>query len=228
MSEYSGTDNLELMAEAVTYNRFLLSLIGQQATAGMRILDIGAGIGTFARALFEAGLDVCCFEPDGRQAEGIRRQGVTVVESLDELEDASFDFIYAFNVLEHIEDDRAALADWYRLLRPGGRLLVYVPAFQVLWTGMDHKVGHFRRYTARDLRRLTASLGGQLLLVRYADVLGVLATLVYRVINNGSGDLHLGSLVFYDRFAFPVSRALDRITSRFLGKNVFVVIGKRV
>jgi hypothetical protein len=50
--------------------------------------------------------------------------------------------------------------------------------------------------------------------------------LVYKLTNDGSGDLHLPSLVFYDRFAFPLSRALDRVTSRFLGKNVFVVIGR--
>jgi SAM-dependent methyltransferase len=66
---------------------------------------------------------------------------------------ASFDLVVASDVLEHIEDDAGALAEWRRVLKPRGRLLVLVPAFQMLWAAHDTVNRHHRRYTVAQLRR---------------------------------------------------------------------------
>ena len=139
-SSYSGTDNLELMAEAINYNRFLVDLISDQVSAGINIVDFGAGLGTFAAALKDRGLRVRCVEPDRKQAESIAELGYEVYYSLAELKDGSVDVVYSLNVLEHIEDDTGALGTLAKKLRPGGRLLLYVPAFQILFSSMDRKV----------------------------------------------------------------------------------------
>jgi SAM-dependent methyltransferase len=72
----------------------------------------------------------------------------------------SFDLVCAFEVLEHLEDDKAALTDWARFVRPGGYLLVSVPAWPQRFGPMDEMVGHFRRYTPAELegRLLDAGL----------------------------------------------------------------------
>jgi predicted RNA methylase len=134
---YTGTDNLEVMREAVNYNRALLDLVKAHVRASDRLLDFGAGTGTFAIALAAEGHDVECVEPDPAQRAMIEAAGLRAHGDLAAIPAASVDCVYTLNVLEHIEDDLAtvgALGD--RLVR-GGRLVVYVPAFQSLYTCLD-------------------------------------------------------------------------------------------
>jgi SAM-dependent methyltransferase len=70
-----------------------------------------------------------------------------------------FDWVCAFEVLEHIGDDRGALASWVGRLRPGGHLLLSVPAFADRYGPSDRMVGHFRRYDPTDLRALLVQTG---------------------------------------------------------------------
>lgn len=79
--------------------------------------------------------------------------------SCDGLDPASFDQLAAFEVLEHIEDDHGALADWSRYLKPGGTLLVSVPAHPARWNPADVWAGHYRRYTREDLETLVRRAG---------------------------------------------------------------------
>lgn len=72
---------------------------------------------------------------------------------------AAFDALFAFDVLEHIEDDAGALSDWHGWLRPGGSLLLSVPARMSLWTAGDEWAGHFRRYERDALVRLLERSG---------------------------------------------------------------------
>src|SRR5262245_18529388 len=134
------------MEEAINYNRFLGELARADAMPGRTIVDFGAGIGTFSPQLATSRFPVTCVEADARLRGGLENKGLPVRGSLDELPNGSVDYLYSLNVLEHIEDDAAIVHVWARKLRPGGRLLVYVPAFNILFSSMDRKVGHFRRY----------------------------------------------------------------------------------
>ena len=224
---YSGTDNLEVMKEAVNYNRALLDLVTARATKGSRIVDFGAGVGTFAIPLHRDGLGVECVELDDAQRSAIEAHGLRAWRTLAGIADASVDFVYTFNVLEHIEDDVAALGDIRRVLRPHGTLLVYVPAFPLLFTSMDRRVGHLRRYTRGELRAKVEGAGFDVSTAEYVDSLGFLATLLYRVAGSSSGDIDRGALRAYDRFVFPVSRLIDRASKRLIGKNALVVARRR-
>lgn len=218
---YTGTDNLEAMASAINYNGFLLDLVRSAAKPGQMVMDFGAGIGTFAGALRNEGHDVLCVELDAIQAAEIRRAGLRVVRRMDEVGDASVDFVYSFNVLEHIDDDSESLSAIRRKMKAGGRILIYVPAFAVLFTDMDRLVGHVRRYSAIDLKEKLQRAGFRVADVRYADSLGFFATLLYKWTNRSSGRIDSRALAVYDRFVFPLSRALDRAgLSHFFGKNV--------
>jgi SAM-dependent methyltransferase len=226
MSDYTGTDNLEVMAEAVNYNAFLHAQVAARARPGDAILDFGAGIGTFARELVRRGHAVACVEPDHAQAQRLAAEGLRVVEGLDQLADASLDYAYTLNVLEHIEDDAAAVRGIAAKLRPGGRLLVYVPAFQVLYSSMDRKVGHVRRYRRDGLADVVRDAGLGNVVARYVDSLGFLAALAYRVVGNDDGTIDRRALRTYDRYVFPASRVLDRLVGRWFGKNVLLTAEK--
>lgn len=220
---YSGTENLEVMREAINYNAFLLDLVRRHIPASAAVLDFGAGNGTFATPLHREGFDVTCVEPDEAQAAMLRRNGLVVTTGLDHFEPASFDFIYSLNVLEHIEDDVAALRALHAVLRPGGRLLIYVPAFKLLFTSMDRKVGHFRRYRKAELVGQMRAAGYVIEASRYVDSVGFAATLAFRMVGNRSGELNRSQIRWYDRFVLPGSLALDRLFAPFFGKNLLVV-----
>jgi SAM-dependent methyltransferase len=223
---YAGAENLEVMREAVNYNRALLDFVRCRAHQNTRLVDFGAGVGTFAMPLSRDGFDVACVELDDTQRRAIEAQGLRAYRTLDALAAGSVDFVYTFNVLEHIDDDAAALREIHRVLREGGSLLVYVPAFQVLFTSMDRRVGHLRRYRRGDLRAKVEAAGFDVGTVEYVDSLGFVATLAYRLLGSSSGDIDRRALRLYDRVAFPASRLVDRVLNRVLGKNVLLVATK--
>jgi SAM-dependent methyltransferase len=223
---YSGLDNLELMQEAANYNRHLASLIEAQLRPCDRVLDFGAGLGTFAVPLRESGVDVVCVETDAQLAARLRRLAMPTVATLAELPDESIDLAYTLNVLEHIADDGAAVAGLARKLKPGGRLFVYVPAFPVLFSAMDRKVGHFRRYRRAPLVGLVAGAGLSVRRAVHVDSLGFAASLLYRLVGSDTGEIDAAALRTYDRLVFPVSRALDALVGRWVGKNLLVIAAK--
>ena len=220
---YSGTDNLEVMKEAVNYNRYLLALIQEHAGNAKSVIDFGAGSGTFAAPTARSGLQLTAVELDDRLREHLAGLGLSAVATSAKLPTAAFDYAYTLNVLEHITDDVAALQELRRTLKPGARLLVYVPAFAVLYTSMDAKVGHVRRYRRDSLARSVTSAGFMIERMEYADSIGFIATLIFRWLDPGTGDINHGLLKAYDRFVFPLSRSLDRLTHRWFGKNLVLV-----
>jgi len=219
---YSGIDNLEVLREARNYTGFLHDLIARDAPSQGQIVDFGAGTGDFAHHLGASGRDILCIEPDRTLRSMLVDRGLRAVESLEPVADESLDFIYSLIVLEHIGDDAAVACMWRRKLRLGGRLLVYVPAFPCLFTSMDRKVGHHRRYTRATLPPLLDEVGFRVEDARYVDSLGFFATLIFRLIDPEDGAINRRALIAYDRLAFPVSRLLDRPAGRIFGKNLVV------
>jgi len=223
MIKYSGTDNLDVMSNAVNYNRFLTELVLSQARVKDQILDFGAGIGTIAKRISEYDYNVRCIEPDQNQASIISDAGLTVYSDLSLINNNSLDYIYSLNVLEHIKDDHALLCQLYHKLKTGGRLLIYVPAFQVLYSSMDQKVGHYRRYTRKSLGDLVSKAGFNVTKTSYADSFGFPASILYRLLGDESGTLNTQTIVTYDRFLFPASLFADKLLRPFIGKNVLLV-----
>jgi SAM-dependent methyltransferase len=224
-TSYGGRDNLEAMKKATRYNDFLIDLIQKYAT-GSRVLDHGAGAGTFATPIAAGGVNVLCMEPDNNLRAELAQSGLDVAASLEEIPDHSVDYAYTLNVLEHINDDQQAIEELYRCLKPGGRLLVYVPAFQVLYSQMDTHVGHFRRYRRKPLKRLLQDAGLDVGAAYYVDSLGYLATLVYKFVGDRSGSVSPGSVAFYDSVIFPISRIIDFLSIGSFGKNLTMVATK--
>jgi SAM-dependent methyltransferase len=228
---YAGVDNLEVMACARNYLRFLNDSIAQVAgdpQLGPRLLDFGAGTGTHALDLRARGYVVSCAEIDDALRTRLAVEGFDVRPSPDEFEARTFQVVYTMNVLEHIEDDAAALRSLCRVLRPGGLLLVYVPALEQLRSSMDRKVGHVRRYHRRPLIELVSRAGFEVDRASYVDSLGYFTTLLYRLVGSRNGDISTRAVALYDRAVFPVSRAVDRFTGLRFGKNLLLVARRPV
>lgn len=225
---YSGHENLLAMQHAKNYNAFLGRLIRKHGQGYSTIVDFGAGVGALAETAKVWADRLVCVEPDNRQLAILQSSGFETVPDISALPDASVDYVYSVNVLEHIEDDTGVLAEISRKLRPGGRLLIYVPALQWLFTNMDREVGHVRRYSRAELNNKVCGAGYRMTRSVYVDSLGVLATLAYKwFANKQQGRINVGALKVYDRFVFPLSRVLDVLLGKLLGKNLLVVCEKK-
>jgi SAM-dependent methyltransferase len=130
--------------------------------AGARVLDAGCGSGRTLEDLVRYG-EVYGIELDPEAAELARARGAGEVQTgrLEELpyEPQTFDLITCLDVIEHTPDDRATLRELRRVCRPGGWLVVTVPAYQALWSLHDEANHHFRRYGRATLRAAAVGAG---------------------------------------------------------------------
>ncbi len=222
MSEYIGVKNLEVMDCAVNYNAYLSSMVIKHALLSDRILDFGAGIGTFTNVLRNKGYDICCVESDPDQLLRITNTGVSGFLDIENCQD-QFDYIFTLNVLEHIEDDQKIITQFSKKIKQGGRLLVYVPAFQILYSSMDKAVGHHRRYLIKNLSSKLLLAGFEIQKAQYVDSVGFFASLFYKYFGNNQGLISVESVKLYDRLVFPFSSMLDYLTNKIFGKNLLIV-----
>ncbi|MGO9898367.1 MAG: class I SAM-dependent methyltransferase [Solirubrobacteraceae bacterium] len=127
-----------------------------------RVLDAGCGSGRTLLELQRYG-EVCGIELDEEAAACAAQRGPFEVRvgRLEEMPwaDASFDLITCLDVIEHTPDDVATLCELRRVSKPGGWLLVTVPAYQSLWSRHDEANHHYRRYTCSSLRAAALSAG---------------------------------------------------------------------
>jgi SAM-dependent methyltransferase len=218
---FEGADFLELGAGLMpNYNASIAEMVRRYSAGARDVLDFGAGIGTLSAVVRALGLDPVCLEPDARQRRELERQGFRTVASLTDLEDASLDYIYSSNVLEHIENDVETLVGLRRLLRPGGLLFLYVPAFQSLYSAMDRAVGHVRRYDRTMLDQRLRAAGFTVEHVHYADVLGYFVTRIFMLVGNDTEKINPFTMKAYDRFIFPAGRVIEKLIRVPVGKNV--------
>ncbi|MFL5862627.1 MAG: class I SAM-dependent methyltransferase [Solirubrobacteraceae bacterium] len=132
--------------------------------ARARVLDAGCGSGRTLQELVDYG-EVSGIELNADAAAIARARGLGEVREgrLEELpwDDATFDLVTCLDVIEHVPDDAAALAEIRRVCRPGGWLLVTVPAYQALWSRHDEANHHYRRYSRSSLRAAARAGGWQ-------------------------------------------------------------------
>lgn len=137
-----------------------------------RVLDIGLGTGLNAAHLVQRGYRVDGIEPsaDAIALAQKKAPGIAVIQDSfpsAQVQEEAYDVVLMLDVLEHLSDDSAGLAAVQRALRPGGVVLITVPAFGFLWSGHDVLAHHHRRYCRRELRHKLAAAGLIPLLVSY-------------------------------------------------------------
>jgi len=137
-----------------------------------RLLDAGCGTGSMVQHLKDlceaVGIDVAAQAVSIAAGHGV--SGI-VRGSLDRMpfDSATFDTVLVLDVLEHIQDDAAILRNLHAVLRPGGRLILTVPAFRFLWSEHDDVNHHKRRYTTAEVQRLIEDAGFEVRRVTYCN-----------------------------------------------------------
>lgn len=218
-------------ADKPHYRRYQQRLL--EPHCGRSVLEVGAGLGDFAAGL--RGLErlvLTDLDADAVRIMGEKfaaRPEVEVAQlDLDDVEALRpvgdpVESVLAINVLEHFEDDVALLRGLSRLVAPGGTIVLWVPAFNALYSDFDRQVGHARRYTPATLRKAARAAGLEPARVRAVNLLGGLAW--WAATRRGGVSTPNGKLVgLYDRLIVPASRVLDRIAPIPFGQSVVAAL----
>lgn len=234
---YIGRD-LEAMSFAVKYHRWILEIF--EPHLGRKIVEVGAGTGSFSEMILERGADALALVEPSRamyqtlaarvqemdaRATRIETFNAVFPEVAESVKGFEPDSIIYVNVLEHVEDDEAELRLVRETLAKSGRVFIFVPAFQWLYGSFDEQVGHFRRYTKRELEEKVARAGFRTLRSGYFDFAGILPWWVkYRLLK--SDRMEAGAVRFYDRYIVPPMKAVETMLPPPVGKNIFLIAEK--
>jgi len=226
-TDYSGVRDLWANERFLAnYNLDLVSKLSRHLAHAPDVLEFGAGIGTLSQLwLSRTGVKPECLEIDDGLRRIIVERGFRCHASIDAVA-KTYDGIFTSNVLEHIEDDVAILKRLHRLLKPGGILAVYVPAFMQLYSPIDASVGHYRRYGKQELLNKLGQAQFTIVECRYVDSVGFFAWLAMKILgvrSGGGGDLDR-NLRVYDRYGYPISAFFDELLFKHLfGKNLLAI-----
>ena len=232
--EREHLEALQRMRALDAYYRWTFDLLRRYM--GRRVLDAGAGIGNFTALAAEVADHVTAAELSPANLAVLRERfaGSAVVDvaqfdldgDLSPLAARNFDTIVCLDVLEHIEDDIAAMRRLRQLVRPGGHLLVKVPACPWLYGSLDVASDHYRRYTPRELRDKAAIAGWEPLRAWYMNVAGVLPYFLKSRVLKRPSTLSRSFKPWQLKAiaaATPALRLLDRLTGPLVGQSALLV-----
>jgi SAM-dependent methyltransferase len=218
------------MRQASNYNQW----IADQARAhvGARVLDAGCGAGNLSAMLLDrevvVGVDIWDEFIDlvhGRFAGApnfhVHRFDLGDPAMVEQLRDYRLDSAMSSNVLEHIEDDRAALRNIAAVLPPGAPIFVLVPAFMSIYGAHDRADHHFRRYTKRSFQQMLAPLAISIERQYYMNFPGFFAWyLLGRIVRRPVGESEVG---LYDRVV-PLIRAIEQRARPPFGQSLVALL----
>lgn len=221
---------LEDVSAASHYRAWLTSLAVDHL--GEHPIEIGSGHGDYAAEWLPGVGAFTATDADPARLAVLRErfageERVTVRKLLLPSDvDGEHSAAVAYNVLEHIPDDVAALRAMARLVRPGGKIVVFVPAFPLLMSEFDRSVGHVRRYRRATLRAAFAGAGLRVETLHHVNWAGWFAWLLMMRLLKGSPRDGL-ALRVYDRVVVPAVRAGERLVRPPFGQSL-LAIGSRI
>ncbi|MBK9319894.1 MAG: class I SAM-dependent methyltransferase [Bacteroidetes bacterium] len=200
------------------------------------VLEAGAGIGETTRHLFNENVTSwTCLEPDAALAAKIQEKLIRkelpekctlkIGTTNDYQAGPQFDSIIYIDVIEHIENDQEELLRASKLLRPGGYLVILVPAHQWLFSPFDEAIGHYRRYSKQRLKSAVPA-GLQLQKINYMDCFGLFASLTNKLFLRKSYPT-IQQVKFWDNYIVPVSKIADPFLFFSTGKSLIGVWKKQ-
>jgi len=226
----TGQKTLESMSQAVWYNQWTLKKFS--AFLKGDILEVGCGIGNFTDSLINYGnvyaIDISKEYVDKTKnlVNGKASVGLGDIESGKYFfVKKEFDCIVCLNVLEHIKNDEAALKNIYDLLKPGGNLILLVPAHSFLYSKIDKLLGHFKRYNKWELKRMLDNIGFKILKIRLLNLLGAVGWFISGKIL-GNQYIDSSKIKIFNLIA-PITLNMENVIEPPLGTSILIVAGKK-
>jgi len=220
---------LEQLEQGSSYTRWVFDEM--RPYLGRAILEVGCGHGTYTKYLAERAERVVALDIDEsfvaaarRATQGAKNVQVRCADATTEAFDTGFDTAIMLDVLEHIEQQQEMLKKLHAVLKPGGSVIVKVPAFSWLFGAMDRAVGHHRRYTRASLSSALCDAGFVAPKVWYFNAASIPGWWLNGVVL-GRETPPSGQLSMFER-VLPIVRAVDRVAKPFVGLSMFGVASR--
>lgn len=223
------------MEEAISYNIWILSKFTPYI--GSSCLEIGIGHGGFYELLPKCNYTGADIDPLlVEQARSKNPDGNYVVVDItdndfyNKLSNKSFDSVVCINVLEHIEDHQKAIDNLLSVLNTGGYLLLFVPAFQSLFSELDTLAGHYRRYNLNSLKTLilSASLDRKVKFIRleYFNPIGGIGWWINKFYPHKSLQSRNleNQIKLFNNWILPLSRIINPMTKKMFGQSIICIV----
>jgi SAM-dependent methyltransferase len=213
------------------YNRWIYEIY--KPFLGKRVLEVGCGIGNMSQYLSKScdqliGIDTSSsflnhLKIDSPELE-LHKFDITQDEVLS-LADRGIDTVVCINVLEHIENDERALKNMFHILSPGGYVLLFVPALNFLYGSMDRQVGHYRRYSRKELMEKVEKAGFTVEKCFYSNMLGSVGWFINGRILRRKNFPILQPLIF-DKL-IPLLSFFEQLIKPWFGMTVMLIARKK-
>ena len=234
--KYTGSE-LEIFERAINWKDYYYELCAKFLQNNESVLEVGAGIGGLTKIYLRNRFykKWTCIEPDKKNYKKLKKNleiyskknNLEIINS--SIEDylkvsKKFDLIILADVLEHLQNDKEILFRLYKILNSKGRIILFTPACQYLYSKFDKEIGHFRRYSFETLENIIPN-NSEILMLKYIDSFGFFASLTNKLIIK-SATPSLKQILFWDRLIIPISKKLDYFFSYKFGKNIFMILSK--
>jgi len=229
-----GLDTLQAIANAKKFNRWMYDMIKDHLRGD--ILEIGSGIGNISQYFLQEDRTITLTDVRNSYVTFLTEQfsksktlqKIIQLDLVDPLFDekhqhlfSKYDSAFALNVIEHIEMDNLAIKNLKKLVKPGGTILILVPAYQILYNAIDQELQHYRRYTANQMKGLLAQDGWLIDRSFFFNAMAIpawwLSGAVFRNKTIKSQQMNV-----YDQLV-PVAKMVDKIVGHKIGLSLIVV-----
>ena len=225
--DYDGWE-LPLFDLSKNFRKYQFDLIKEFVSGN--VAEIGPGNGIILKLYLDHCDKLDLFEPDKNLYSKLNDKfsnykKITVIN--DELNTSSniYDVILYLDVLEHIEDYEKEILKAHNALKKGGYLLINVPAFQFLYSDFDKDIGHFRRYSKKDITNLCSNYNLEINKLKYYDSIGFFLSFLSKMTRSNYKKNFEKKIKIWDSL-IPFSRILDKIFISYFGKSLLIVIKK--
>jgi SAM-dependent methyltransferase len=225
-------EDQERMSHANNYFAWQSEMVTREL--GRRVVEVGCGIGNFTKMLLDRELVVAIDIEPGcveklreryRDSHNLHAYSGDAADVLRRLGRYRPDSCVCLNVLEHIEDDYAAVEAMAGMLDPGGVIVLIVPAFEALNGPIDRNLGHFRRYNRSSIARLAKATGLRIKNLRFMNIIGFFGwwanSHIFKREAQSAAQIRL-----FDRYIVSVMSRVERLIPPPFGQSLFVVLQK--
>ena len=231
-----GEETLQAIGKADRFNSWMYNTIKPWCTG--EVLEIGSGAGNISKYFLNDNFKITltdirtnyCKPLEDKFSGSNSLTGVLKMDLADpDFENkhrsllGSFDTVFALNVVEHIENDDLSILNSKKLLKPGGHLIILVPAYDALYNKFDYRLGHYRRYTKSSLSKLLLQNKLDIIHNQYFNFAGILGWFI-------SGNILRNSVIPVSQVNIfndlvPVFRFVDRLLFNRMGLST-IAVGK--
>jgi 2-polyprenyl-3-methyl-5-hydroxy-6-metoxy-1,4-benzoquinol methylase len=233
-----GIETLDVLSSADKFNKWMYETIKPFCRG--EILEIGSGIGNISKyfledeakiTLSDIRMNYCKYLEDNFKKYSSLKEilNLDLVDPLFETKYINyfnkFDTVFALNVVEHIKEDKLALGNAKKLLKPSGKLIVLVPAYNFLYNNFDINLYHYRRYNLKNLQSAFTIAGLNIIRGFYFNFIGMLGWYVSGKLQRNK-NIPKSQVSIYNKLVW-FFRIADKIVMNKIGLSV-IVVGKKV